>query len=101
MSTLQVHTDGVLELLSASGSSSASIFVFSADADSSAIGHVFYRESTEVEVLERINLMADRGFTGNASLTSAFIATWFYIGYYDNHDDLVSSISIIVRGSGY
>lgn len=80
--------------MSTAGSSSAFIYAFSADADSSAIGHVFYRESTEAEVLERVNQLADRGFAGSSSLTSVFITTWFYIGYYDNHDDLVSTLPL-------
>ncbi len=93
---VQIRTDGVLELLSP-GSSSASIYAFSADADTSTIGHVFYRESTEAEVLDRFNQLADRGFAGNLTLRSAFIVTWFYVGYFDNHDDLVSTLSLCVH----
>ena len=85
----QVETDGRLVLIS--GSASAAVYAFSADADTTGIGHVFYRESSEPNVLSRVRELSDTGFSGSVNLTHAFIATWFYVGYDDNHDDLVSS----------
>ncbi|XP_064383720.1 adhesion G-protein coupled receptor V1-like isoform X4 [Halichondria panicea] len=96
--TITVHTDGVLELVS-SGGTSASVYAFSADADTTSIGHVFYRETTELAVLNRVNELANLGF-GSSTVSSAFIATWFYVGYQDNHDDLTNTFQCIVATDG-
>lgn len=80
----------MLELVSEARSSSAFIYPFSADVDTTSIGHVFYRQSTDMEVLSRINSYSNMVFEGTTNLTHVFIATWFYVGYYDNHDDRVS-----------
>ena len=84
-----MHTDGVLELVRNSDESSAFIHAFSADADTTSIGHVFYRETTDSAVLETLVDTVNFGFDPS-TLSSVFITTWFYVGYYNNHDDLVS-----------
>lgn len=82
----QVHTDGVLELVGQS--SSAFIYVYSADADTRTLGSVFYRETSEEALLALASTLYS-GFFPSANFTSMFIATWFYIGYYDGGVDLV------------
>ena len=85
-----MENDGVLELLSDS-SSSAFIYAFSADVDTTGIGHVFYRETTDPSLL--YSATEDIQYTfpdvGAINLTSLFIATWFYVGYFDNNVDRV------------
>ena len=86
----QVENDGVLELQSAS-SSSAFVYAFSADVDTSGIGQVFYRETTDQSVLDEATETLEDTFPALAplNLSSVFIATWFYVGYFDNHVDRV------------
>lgn len=82
----QVYTDGVLELTGQN--SSAFVYVYSADADTRVLGSVFYRESTEQELLDISSDLFSRFFSA-ANFTSQFIVTWFYVGYYDGGVDLV------------
>lgn len=86
MLPLQVFTDGVLELTGQS--SSAFIYVYSADADTRTLGGVFYRETTEQELLEFSSTVYS-GFFPPTNFTSIFIVTWFYVGYFDGGVDLV------------
>jgi hypothetical protein len=81
----------VLELRSAASSSSAFVYAFSADVDTTGIGQVFYRETTEAGLLQFTSSIIDDVFPDLApvSLTSLFIATWFYVGYFDNNIDRV------------
>ena len=81
-----MHTDGVLELVGQS--SSAFVYVYSADADTRILGSVFYRETTSEELLAVVSTVYS-GFFPPANFTSIFIATWFYVGYYDEGVDLV------------
>ena len=85
-----MENDGVLELRSAS--SSAFVYAFSADVDTTGIGHVFYRETTDPGLLQEASSSVNDVFPNLApvSLTSLFIATWFYVGYFDNHIDRVT-----------
>ena len=80
----------MLELRSAS--SSAFVYAFSADVDTTGIGQVFYRETTDTGLLQFASSNVDDVFPDLApvSLTSLFIATWFYVGYFDNHVDRVT-----------
>jgi hypothetical protein len=71
--------------------SSASIYAYSADADTRTLGSVFYRETTSEELLE-ISSSLYSGFFPPVNFTSMFIATWFYVGYFDGGTDLVRSI---------
>ena len=84
-----MENDGVLELQSAS--SSAFVYAFSADVDTTGIGQVFYRETTDPNLLLEVLSNVQDVFPDLApvSLTSLFIATWFYVGYFDNNVDRV------------
>ena len=79
----------MLELRSAS--SSAFVYAFSADVDTTGIGQVFYRETTDPSLLLEASFNINDVFPDLApvSLTSLFIATWFYVGYFDNNVDRV------------
>ena len=90
----QVYTDGVLEL---TGSDSAFIYAYSADADTRTLGSVYYRETTSQEVLELASSLYSNGFPF-ANFTSAFVVTWFYVGYFDGGVDLVSYNSVWMVG---
>lgn len=81
-----MYTDGVLELVGQD--SSAFIFVYSADADTRTLGSVFYRETTSEDILG-VSSTLYSGFFSPTNFTSVFIATWFYVGYYDGGIDLV------------
>ncbi len=70
--------------------SSAFINVFAADADTSRLGNVFYRETTNPLVLEFASF-ANLAFEVATSCTTAFVATWFYMPYFnDSAGELVS-----------
>ena len=85
----KVDNDGVLELEGAS--SSAFVYAFSADVDTSGIGQVFYRKTTDPSMLFSVNERLDETFPELApnNMTSLFVATWFYVGYFDSHVDRV------------
>ena len=94
---VQVDTDGVLELREdQNAATSAFIYAFSADVDTTGIGEVFYRETTEPDVLETTSQLVNFAFPNVAmvpiNIASAFVATWFYVGYFDNHMDRVSEL---------
>ena len=80
----------MLELRSAS--SSAFVYAFSADVDTTGIGQVFYRETAESGLLQVASTTVDDVFPDLApvNLTSLFIATWFYVGYFENNVDRVT-----------
>ena len=86
-----MENDGVLELQSTSSSSSAFIYAFSADVDTTGIGQVFYRETTDPSLLFSAAEELQYAFpdVGAIDITSLFIATWFYVGYFDNNVDRV------------
>ena len=82
----------MLELRRSSDSSpSVFVYAFSADVDTTSIGHVFYRETTDLSLLMDASGTIQSVFPnlGPVSLTSMFIATWFYVGYFDNNVDRV------------
>lgn len=82
----------MLELRSAAFSSSAFVYAFSADVDTTGIGQVFYRETTEPGLLQFTSSIVGDAFPElvPVGLTSLFIATWFYVGYFDNNIDRVT-----------
>lgn len=94
---LQLFTDGVVNLRENSSSSSfASIYPFSADVDTRAVGQVLYREGGVLnpELLNAAEDLVRQLFScfGNFTPTSVFVATWFYVGYFENNNDLVSGM---------
>lgn len=61
---------------------SAFIYAFSADADTSELGSVFYRETTDQELLELSTDLQGMSFGDSpGNFTSLFVATWFYVPY--------------------
>ena len=90
---LQVSTDGVVDLSNVA--SSASILAFSADVDTRAVGQVLYREGglADPVLLTAAEDLVRQLFScfGNFTPTSVVVATWFYVGYFDRHDDRVSA----------
>ena len=90
----QVHTDGRLDLRvdQYSHSSTAKIFTYSANVDTTNIGEVFYRETKDPFLLKKaaalmLSLLPE---LSDATPTSLFVTTWFYVGYYDGHSDKVT-----------
>jgi hypothetical protein len=97
---LTIQTDGRLDLLTPGQASSASIYAFSADVDTSSRGHVFYRQSIEVPDLDMAsNLLQATGFP-SIQPTSLVIVTWFYVGYFDNHDDRTNTFQCVLATDG-
>ena len=93
----KVHTDGFLNLIDVPGpghqsSSFASIYVFAADVDTSSLGQVFYRESSDPLLLESARTIVESLLPAFSAtpLTSLFIATWLNVGYFDSNADSVS-----------
>ncbi len=61
---------------------SAFIYAFNADADTSELGSVFYRESRDEQLLSLSRDLQGLSFgEPTANFTSLFIVTWFYVGY--------------------
>ena len=91
-----MENDGVLELQSAS--SSAFVYAFSADVDTTGIGQVFYRETTDPSLLSEVTIDVQTVFPdlGPFNITSLFIATWFYVGYFDNNVDRVCNTGTMI-----
>ena len=67
---------------------------FGGDVDISGGGSIFYREATDVATLNEIQniLMIYDPLWDIIDLTSAFIATWIDVGYFDSHNELVSAV---------
>ena len=75
---------------SLNSSSIARVLAFSADADTSKVGDVFYQESRDPALLQKATDITNMAFPGsNCAISALFIATWFYVGYFDHHDDKV------------
>ena len=74
------------------------IYPFSGDVDTTSIGEVFYRETDDPQLLKRAALVMESAFPGvdDPSPTSLFIATWFYVGYFQGHNDKVSVCVVCV-----
>ena len=73
----------------------ASVYAFLADADTRSVGQVLYREidMSNPSLLSDIGGIVRRLYSSfnDYSPTYVFVATWFYVGYFDNHDDRVSN----------
>ena len=79
--------------MDSSSNESADILVFSADADISGIGRVFYRETQDPDMLQLASTITTTAAFPQLSLsfTNLFIVTWFYVGYFDGNTDLVGA----------
>ena len=83
-----MSTDGVLGLEGPSGI--AFINAYLADADTSQVGSVFYRESTDEDLLYLSTDLQSVSFGESPdNFTSLFIVTWFNVGYDDGGTDRV------------
>ena len=62
--------------------------------DTTSLGQVLYRETSDTVILDNVANILRELFPELADYTptSMFVATWFYVGYFDNHNDLVSII---------
>lgn len=71
--------------------STAKIYSYSANVDTTNIGEVFYRETNDPFLIKKAAAMMLSSFPelADATPTSLFIATWFYVGYFDGHSDKV------------
>lgn len=88
-----MFTDGRLEFYTHEQSESfATASPFGANVDTSVKGEVFYRETNNRAVLEKALSVIQLTFPDISSFApaSAFIATWFFVGYHRAHDDQVS-----------
>jgi len=65
---------------------------FWANTDLRGIGEVFYRHTTDPSLLKRATSEIRTAFPQYFYVTmkSLFIATWYKVGYYENHLDKVS-----------
>ncbi len=79
-----MQTDGRLALQDGS-SSFASVLVFAADVDTRELGQVFFRESTDPDLLLEVGDLVGEVLTDflNNPPLSLFITTWFYVGHYN------------------
>lgn len=92
----QVSTNGFVNLVENNSSPSvASVYAFLADVDTRSVGQVLYREinMSNPSLLSDIGGIVRRLYSsfGDFSPTYVFVTTWFYVGYFDNHDDRVSN----------
>jgi len=70
------------------------ISVFSTDVDTEAAGQVFYRESTDQQLLVQASTAVRKYFPDQSSdfmANALFIVTWVDVGYYPDGDDKVSN----------
>ena len=62
-----------------------------ADADLTATGQVFYRQTNDSALLARSTREIQEAFPSSQTMTitSLFIITWYGVGYYNHHSDRV------------
>ena len=62
-----------------------------ADVDTTGTGTVWYRESTDAELLARARTMIQSAFTSQDNFIPSyiFVATWDHVGYYNSQTDKV------------
>ena len=104
LSDTQVHTDGVISFdqpisftvssFPLNNSDIQLIAPFFADADTTRLGTVWFRETNDTTILNKADKDIDRAFPHQTSFQPqvAFITTWDGIGYHDTQPihDLVS-----------
>lgn len=68
------------------------IAAFWADVDTTGTGSIFYRETKDSDLLQRVNSDIKRAFsTITFSLNYLFISTWDHVGFYDSQVSKVKS----------
>ena len=67
-----------------------------ADVDTRRSGRIFYRQTSDPNLLAKAASDIRRGFplSQNVSISNLLIATWDAVGYYDNNGDKVFLIII-------
>ena len=73
---------------------------FWADVDTTSAGEVWYRESTDLDLLARATTQINNAFPLVAPRFSAahlFIVTWDHVGYFDNKIDKVTIIYFVEK----
>ena len=62
-----------------------------ADVDTTGTGNVWYRETTDLDLLDQVQQEIRRVFSDQQQFVSIniFIATWDHVGYYLSHTDKV------------
>ena len=64
------------------------------DVDTRGTGQIFYRQTTDLHLLDRVqrDIQAAYPLSRNVTLTNLFIATWDAVGYYDMQTDKVNYV---------
>ena len=62
------------------------------DVDTRGTGQIFYRQTTDITLLDRVSrqLQATYSLSLNVTITNLFIATWDAVGYYYMGTDKVN-----------
>ena len=71
---------------------------FWADVDTRGTGNVFYRQTTDPNLLARATNEIKSAFrtSSNTTITNLLIVTWDAVGYYSQHTDKVCKMYIII-----
>ena len=67
------------------------IAVFWADVDTRTGGSIWYRNTTSPALLQRAKNNIRRAYPSVSDIDYLFIATWYSVGYYNQHTDKVLS----------
>lgn len=78
------------------------IAAFLADIDTTYAGTVYYRETDNVDLLQRAALDVHAHFSNFDSYmpTSLFIVTWDHVGFYKENDTLLNTFQIVIASDG-
>ena len=70
-----------------------------ADVDTRGIGQIFYRQSTDPNLLVRASreIQSALSLTHNVELKSLLIATWDIVGYYSGNTDKVHTCILVIK----
>ena len=62
-----------------------------ADVDTRGTGSVYYRETSNASIISTVASHVSNAFSSQSPFyaTSVVIATWYRVGYYDQHTDKV------------
>ena len=105
---VQVNTNGVISIDSLFTSYSPSplplsgsdkiIAPYWGDVDTRGTGQIFYRQTTNTSLLDRVSRQLQTTFplSLNVTITNLFIATWDAVGYYDMQTDKVNQLYHVV-----
>ncbi len=90
----QIHSNGWIELVQKNGSSfntAAGVLVIPPEMTADTFGHVFYRETTDPDLLSSMGKALDQLFPGFGNPIAMFVIT-----YGSHSENKVRSISIII-----